>query len=240
MRRSLCRAWFGLFVFIAALAAASAHANEQGALEAAEGLWAYTGLRAGGTGKQMPLTGVILYKKGWFAQQSIFNGEPFEAQGAMSHAGTYKAGPKGIYMVAEQTISIAPGENPALTFRRDTPHDISVSREGDALTLVFGSGTVQTFKRIGPAQGDIYELQNGVLALVDGHFVLASGDEHAAVTGYGKFRRNGTTYDLNVIRWSEATPAKALNRRDVALKATFDGKAFTLDDGRSFRVVAKK
>jgi hypothetical protein len=31
-----------------------------------------------------------------------------------------------------------------------------------------------------------------------------------------------------------------VNRRDVALKAKFDGKTFSLADGRSFQVVAKQ
>jgi hypothetical protein len=235
--------WRRLFAFgwmFAAFAMSTAHADKADAVKAAEGLWAYTSLQAGGTGQSMPLTGVILYKDGLFAQQSIFDGEPFEAQGAMAHAGPFGAGPKGIHMTAEQTISIAPGKDPALKFRRDTQHDITVDRAGDTMTIVFGSGTVQKFKRIGPAKGDIYKLQNGVLALVDDHFVLVAGDDQAVVTGYGKFQRKGTAYDLQVIRWSEATPAKATNRREGSLKATFDGKTFALADGRAFQVVAKK
>jgi hypothetical protein len=224
----------------AALALNDARADNVDAVKAAEGLWAYTSLQAGGAGQAMPLTGVILYKDGLFAQQSIFDGEPFDRQGAMAHAGPFGAGPKGVHMTAEQTISIAPGKDPALKFRRDTQHDISVDRSGDTMTIVFGSGTVQKFKRIGPAQGDIYKLQNGVLALVDGHFVLVAGDEQAVVTGYGKFQRQGSAYDLQVIRWSEATPAQATNRRDATLKATFDGKTFALADGRAFQVVARK
>lgn len=235
--------WRRLFAFgwmFAALAMSTAQADEADAVKAAEGLWTYTSLQAGGTGQSMPLTGVILYKDGLFAQQSIFDGEPFEAQGAMAHAGPFGAGPKGIHMTAEQTISIAPGKDPALKFRRDTQHDITVDRAGDTMTIVFGSGTVQKFKRIGPARGDIYKLQNGVLALVDDHFVLVAGDDRAVVTGYGKFQRKGTAYDLQLIRWSEATPAKATNRREGSLKATFDGKTFALADGRAFQVVAKK
>lgn len=233
-----------LFAFgcaaLAALVMSGANAEKPDAVQAAEGLWAYTSLQAGGTGEMMPLTGVILYKDGLFAQQSIFDGQPFETQGVMAHAGPFGAGPKGVHMDAEQTISIAPGKEPALKFRRNTQHDISVDREGDTMTIVFGSGTVQKFKRIGPAQGDIYKLQNGVLALVDQHFVLVAGDEKGVVTGFGKVRRNGTAYDLDVIRWAEGTPAKGVNRRDVTLKATFDGKTFALADGKSFQVVAKK
>ncbi|MBL8270501.1 hypothetical protein [Steroidobacter sp.] len=238
------RPWRRLFAFgyvaFVALTMSNAHAEKQDAVQAAEGLWAYTSLQAGGSGEQMPLTGIILYKNGLFAQQSIYDGQPFESQGAMAHAGPFGAGPKGIHMTAEQTISIAPGKDPALKFRRDTQHDITVDREGDTMTIVFGSGTVQKFKRIGPAQGDMYKLQNGVLALVDQHFVIVAGDDKAVVTGYGKFQRQGNAYDLNVIRWSEATPGKATNLRDVALKASFDGKTFALADGRSFQVVAKK
>nr|WP_298726336.1 hypothetical protein [uncultured Steroidobacter sp.] len=237
------RRWRRLFAWgwlLTALAMANAQADNADALEAAEGLWAYTSLQAGGTGQVMPLTGVILYKDGLFAQQSIFDGEPFDTQGAMAHAGPFGAGPKGIHMTAEQTISTAPGKDPALKFRRNTQHDISVDRAGETMTIVFGSGTVQKFKRIGPARGDIYKLQNGVLALVDDHFVLVAGDEQAVVTGFGKFQRNGTAYELNVIRWAEATPARAVNRRDASLKATFDGKTFALADGRAFQVVARK
>lgn len=237
------RRWRRLFALgwlLTSLAMTNAQADGAEAVKAAEGLWAYTSLQAGGTGQMMPLTGVILYKDGLFAQQSIFAGEPFDTQGAMAHAGPFGAGPKGIHMTAEQTISTAPGKDPALKFRRDTQHDISVDRAGETMTIVFGSGTVQKFKRIGPARGDIYKLQNGVLALVDDHFVLVAGDEQAVVTGYGKFKRNGTAYDLQVIRWAEATPAQAINRRDANLRATFDGKIFALADGRAFQVTAKK
>lgn len=210
------------------------------ALEDIVGFWDYTSLKAGGSGELMPLTGVILFKDGIFAQQSIFDGEPFEKQGAMAHAGSYGSGRLGVHMVAPQTISIAPGETPPLTFQADTQHDISVQRAGDELTIVFGSGTVQTFKRIGPGSGQIYQFDKGLLALVDGYFLLVDGDAQSVVSGYGKYRNEGTAYDLEVIRWAEANnqSATAKNLRDVVLKATFDGKTFTLADGRTFQVVS--
>lgn len=210
-------------------------------VKAVEGLWAYTGLIPTG-GKNIPVTGVILFKDGWFVQQSVDDGQPFEKQGAMAHAGPYGSGPAGVHMVAQQTIGISPEENPPLSFRRDTQHDISVERSGDAMKIVFGSGTgtVQTFKRIGPANGEIYSLEHGLLAFVDGYFVLVEGDEQGVVTGYGTFKHAATDYDLQIIRWAESAGGKTLNRRDAALKATFDGKAFTLADGRSFRVVPRK
>jgi len=239
MFRSFTRSvTLGLAV-LGAMATTAAHAEESKAVRDAQGLWAYTLLKAGRSGEEMPLTGIILYKDGLFAQQAIFDGEPFETQGAMAHAGTFGPGARGIHMVAEQTISIDPGKQPALEFRQDTQHEIAVTREGDALTLVFGSGTVQKFRQIGPADGDIYKLEQGVLALVDGHFVLVSGDEKGVVTGYGKAIKQGKGYTLEIIRWSEATPSKAINRKDGTIKASFDGKTFTLADGRSFKVVSK-
>lgn len=249
----MIRSWHRLFALALVAVSAvvmtpAAHAAGKDAVKAAEGLWAYTLLEA--RGQKMPLTGVILFKDGLFAQQSIFDGEPFAAQGAMAHAGTFGAGPRGIHMVGEQTISTSPGgmlpdsasakKAPALGFRRDSQHDISVDRSGETMTIVFGSGTIQKFRRIGPAKGDIYKLDNGVLALVDGHFVLVAGDAAAAVTGYGTFTRKGTAYALSVTRWAEATPERAINRKDGTIKATFDGATFTLADGRAFKVVARK
>jgi hypothetical protein len=224
---------------LVAIGATAASTGKGDAVKAAEGLWAYTALIAGGKGENMPLSGVILFKDGMFAQQSIFDGEPFDKQGAMAHAGPFGAGPDGVHMVAEQTISIAPGKDKPLNFRHDTQHDISVERSGDDMTIVFSSGTVQKFKRIGPANGRIHRLDKGVLALVDGHFVLVDGDEGGVVTGYGTYKQSGTAYDLNVTRWAESTPTKAVNKRDFVQKATFDGKQLTLADGRSFHVVSK-
>jgi hypothetical protein len=237
--RNLPIVWTALAA-LAAIDATAAASDKADAVKAAEGLWAYTALIAGGKGENMPLTGVILFKDGMFAQQSIFDGEPFEKQGAMAHAGPYRAGPAGVHMAAEQTISIAPGEEKPLRFRRDTQHDISVERDGDGMTIVFSTGTVQKFKRIGPANGRIHRLDKGVFALVDGHFLLVHGDEQGVVTGYGAYKQSGAAYDFNVTRWSESTPSEATNRRDFALKATFDGKQLRLADGRTFRVIAGK
>lgn len=242
-RASLRRACARLTIICLTVTAigAIAQATEKGdAVKAVEGLWAYTTLQPGGKGEALPLSGVILFKDGVFAQQSIFDGEPFATQGAMAHAGPYSAGPDGVHMVAEQTISIAPDKDAPLRFRRDTQHDISVERSGDSMTIVFNTGTVQKFKRIGPAKGQIHRLDKGVFALVDGHFVLVEGDEQGVVSGYGTYEHNGTAYDLHIERWAESTPTKAINKRDFVQQATFDGKALTLADGRSFRVVAGK
>lgn len=239
MNRAFLRRFANACIALTMLVAIGASAGAEGKSDAVrnvEGLWAYTALIAGSRPKDMPLTGVILYKDGTFVQQSIFDGTPFEMQDAMAHAGPFGAGPMGVHMTAVQTISTAPSQDKKLNFRRSTEHDISVERSGDTMTIVFESGTVQKFKRIGPANGQIHQLEKGVLALVDGHFVLVDGDEQGVVTGFGTYQQSGTKLDLNATRWAEATPTTAINKKDFAQQATFDGKALTLADGRSFQV----
>jgi hypothetical protein len=205
------------------------------AAEAVEGLWRYTTLTPP-DGEELDLTGLFLFKDGLFAQQSIFDAEPFENQVAMAHAGTYEAAPNGVHLVAEQTISISPEKEPALSSRGKTEHDLSVSRSGDEMTLVFGSGTVQEFKRVGDGVGRVYPLEHGLLAFVDGYFFLVSGEEDEVTAGYGTFEQHGDTYDVRIVRWSETDGTEISYRKDEVMKATFDGNVLALPDGRSFRI----
>lgn len=203
------------------------------------GLWKYTGLTSG-DGQEMPLTGIFLFKDGTFVQQAVFDGTPFEEQGSMAHAGPYKSKSDHVHLLAEQTISTAPAEDSPLSFRENTEHQVTVDREGGDLTLVFsmGTGTVQEFQRVGPGEGELYDLADGTLAFVDGHFLLVEGDEQGVVTGYGTYEQDGNDLQLNVIRWAEADASGATNLKDTTLHATFDGEVLTLADGRSFEVVA--
>ena len=206
--------------------------------EQVNGLWYYTDL-VSSDGTAMPLTGVFLFKDGRFMQQSIFNGEPFEAQGAMAHTGPVRMDAASVHLVAEQTIFTAPRELSPLKSNGKTEHDVTVKREGDDLTLVFnmGTGTVQEFHRVGPGEGELYAIENGALAFVDGHFILVEGDEDSTASGYGTYEKNGDALTLKVIRWTDADLSKVANFRDVTWKATFDGKTLTLADGRSFAVI---
>jgi hypothetical protein len=201
-----------------------------------EGLWEYTGLSTS-DGSERPLTGVFLFKNGIFVQQAIFDGEPFEEQAAMAHAGPYAPAGESVHLLAEQTISISSQQEHPLSFRRNTEHDVSVERSGNDLTLVFGSGTVQEFRLIGPGDGEVYALRDGALAFVDRWFVLVYGNESGAVTGYGTFEKGGDALKLGVIRWAEADGSGTSYHRDIAMDATFDGKEFTLEDGRAFPVI---
>jgi hypothetical protein len=225
-----------IFMLLCGSVVASEPASAGSTEELVEGLWVYTGLTTS-NGDDLPLTGIFLFKDSVFVQQAIFDGDPFDRQGAMAHAGPYLPESESVHLVAEQTISIAPDNSPPLSFRKDTQHEVTVTRSGDELTLVFGSGTVQEFERIGSGQGEIYALQNGALAFVDGYFILVHGDEQAVMTGYGTFDKKDDNVQLNVIRWAEATDSHAINHRDVVMEATFDGQSFTLADGRSLRVL---
>lgn len=221
----------------AATAEPAAELTAEATAEAVDGLWEYTRLETS-SGNEMPLTGIFLFKNGIFIQQAVFDGEPYEAQGSMAHAGPYDVVDGSVHLVAEQTISTAPGTDAPLSYRDSTEHEVTVDRQGDALTLVFsaGTGTIQEFERLGPGEGDLYSLEDGALAFVDGYFVLVHGDEQGVVTGYGKYRKDGEDLELDVLRWAEAGPSGATNRRDVTLQATFDGQRLVLADGRVFRV----
>lgn len=234
---------FCFICLMASLFSAFASAGEDAAVKTieqqVEGLWRYTGLTTK-DGTEMPLTGIFLFKDGTFLQQAVFNDENFATAGSMAHAGPYQAEPAtgSVHLIAAQTISIDPAASSPLSFRADTEHDVTVTREDHALTLIFGMGTstVQTFERVGPGKGEQYALEQGSLAFVDGYFILVEGDESSATSAYGTFEKDGENLTLQVIRWAESSSSSATNLRETSLEASFDGKTLSLADGRSFKV----
>jgi hypothetical protein len=202
-----------------------------------EGLWLYTGLTTS-DGTDLPLSGIFLFRDGVFVQYAEYDGEPVKDQGAMAHAGSYSVIGEFVHLFAEQTISTAPLESNPYNSRGITEHDIAVHRASNDLTLVFskGTGTVQKFELVGPGSGAVYKLQNGALALVDGYFILVSGDENGTDTGYGKYKKDQDSLTLNIDRWTTADQSTASNIFDTSIKATFDGRSLSLEDGRSFQV----
>ena len=202
------------------------------------GLWLYTGLTTP-EGKDMPLSGIFLFKDGFFMQYAEFDGEPIKDQRAMAHAGPFSVSGEFIHMFAEQTISTVPLESKPYRVRGLTEHHTTVRRVGKDLTLVFskGTGTVQNLEQVGSGSGTVYKLQNGALALVDGYFILVSGDENSSDAGYGRYEKKQDTITLMINRWSRADQSQATNLYDISIKGTFDGKSLSLEDGRSFRVI---
>ncbi|MEQ9395741.1 hypothetical protein [Haliea sp.] len=228
------RRTLGTACMMLALLATPLLSRAETSMQQVEGLWAYTGLTSSG-GKSMPLTGIFLFKDGSFIQQAVFNGEPYFKQSAMAHSGPYSAIEGGVHLVAEQTLSLSPA-NP-LSSNGVTEHDLAVTRDDDGLTLVFGSGTVQTLRRIGDAaDAKIVALEHGMLALVDEHFLVVSGDDSYAVTGYGRYRQQGDRYFIEVIRWAETDGAETISARDAVISATYDGKTLRLPGGRVLKV----
>ncbi|MFT5133868.1 MAG: hypothetical protein ACI9SC_002341 [Gammaproteobacteria bacterium] len=237
-RQSIKTFFFCIMVFLCSGHLAAGESEKPASLEQqVEGLWLYTGLVTS-AGKDLPLNGIFLFKEGVFVQYSVFKGEPIKDQGAMAHAGSYSVGEEFVHLVAEQTISTAPLESAPLTSQGPTEHDLAVSRSGKELTLTFskGTGTVQTFELAGSGSGEVYKLENGALALVDGYFILVDGNEDGFDAGYGTYEKDKDSLKLKITRWTEADETAAPNLNDTSMKATFDGQTLSLDDGRSFQV----
>ena len=198
----------------------------------------YTGLVTP-DGEELPLEGIFLFKDGIFVQYAQYTGESSREQGAMAHAGPYSEGDGFIHLAAEQTISTAPSESPPLNYRGLTEHEVDVKRTGDELTLSFmRSGTMQKFVLAGPGEGEVYKLENGALALVDGYLILVSGDENGVETGYGRYEAANGAISLNTAYWTSANQSSASNTNNTGMNATFDGRSLTLEDGRRFDVLS--
>ena len=160
---------FSLLFLLYGCGPAGNEAEQPGSLEQqVEGLWFYTGLITA-DGEDLPLDGIFLFRDGVFVQYAQYTGESSRGQGSMAHAGPYSEGDGFIRLAAEQTLNTAPSESPPLTSRGLTEHEVDVKRVGDELTLNFiRSGTAQKFVRAGPGEGEVYKLEKGALALVDG------------------------------------------------------------------------
>lgn len=238
-QRTAVRRDFGLslaLVFLLVLSLAFPIQAEQASPDT-DGLWEYTGLVTGG-GVSMPLTGVFLIKDGFFLQQSIFNDEPFAEAGSMAHSGPFWAGEAGSGLTSEQTLSLDPKADEVLRSLGVMQHKIDVMREGDQMTIVFSSGTKQTFDLLGNADDmRLFKFKDGALALADGYFVLVAGDEQRVVTGYGHYRENGPELSFQVIRWAESDGTEVINQRDIAISAELNAQALILEDGREFPIV---
>jgi hypothetical protein len=238
-RQSVKSFFFCAMVFLGCASLSASESETPNDLEQQiKGLWLYTDLITS-DGKQLPLNGIFLLNDGVFVQYAEFKGEPIKDQGAMAHAGSYSLSDEFVHLVAEQTISTAPLENPPLTSQGQTEHDLAVSRTGQELTLVFskGTGTVQIFELAGSGSGEVYKLKNGALAFVNGYFILVDGNENGVNTGYGTYEKDNNAIKLNIIRWTTADPSSATNLYDISMNATFDGKSLNLEDGRRFQVI---
>jgi hypothetical protein len=99
-----------------------------------------------------------------------------------------------------------------------------------------GTGTIQEFQFIDSGSGDIYWLEDGALALINGHFILVDGNESKANAGYGTYQSSEDSIEFNIIRWTNAAPDSSANVYDTNMKGSFDGKSLTLEDGRTYKI----
>lgn len=237
-RGGTIRSGFRVSCFLAAFFLAPSASLADAALKKVEGLWAYTGLTSSG-GQSMPLTGIFLFGDDRFIQQAVFNGEPYYQQSIMAHSGSYSVSEDGLVLRAEQTLSVAPTDVRPLTSQGVTEHDVDVTRAEDGLTLVFGSGTVQTFRRLSDgADAMIVPLEHGSMALVDDRLILVSGNDSHVVAGYGRYKRTGERFFIDIIRWAETDGTDTLSVRTGAISLHYDGESLRLPGGRELKIAA--
>jgi hypothetical protein len=218
------------------LPAGSAPAQSQGTAEAlgAAGLWTYETLTAA-KGQTTRLSGFFLFKDGVFLQEALNDGEPFDQQLVQAHAGSYTVD-NAIRLVAEVQLAIRPGRTPAVVSSPGRTHEITPTRDGDRLTLTFGSGTVQTFRRVGPGAGKIVLLDRGALALVDGRFVLVAEAGTRRVVGAGRAESRGSGLQLQAERWITGNGETLRYQRNIRVDATLEGGELRLPGEAPLRV----
>jgi hypothetical protein len=202
-------------VFLGPSAAMLSQAASEGSGIA--GVWSYETLTPP-KGPTIRLNGLFVFKDGYFVQEALNEGEPFDQQGVQAHAGTYATGEK-VALVADVQLGVRPTRTAAVTSTPGRTHHISPLRKGDHLTLTFGSGTIQTFRRLGPGDGEVVLLERGALALVDGRFVIVAEDAGRQVVGAGQVERRGSQLSLMADRWMTARDGRAKYQRHVRIDA---------------------
>jgi hypothetical protein len=184
-------------------------------------------------GRRFPLQGssccTILLHDGRFVQQSVNVGEPYDRQLAQAHAGSYRLESGKLRLVAEVGVVIDPASANPIESRDGSVHQVTVARSADRLQLTFGTGTVQTFKWLGPGRGEQVRLDRGALALVDGRFVLVAEGQNRAASGSGSFERQGESLRLHAERWVSIRSGAPLYSRNRVITARLTASTLVVD-----------
>ena len=202
-----------------------------------EGLWSYQTLQ--GKGKEpVGLTGLFVFHQGRFVQQAIHHGDPADQQMGQAHSGSYASVGTQLDLRAEVGLVTRPPRQPPLESRANSSHTLDVARDGDSLVITFGSGTIQTFKRV-PLDGQvsIFKLDRGSLALVDDRFLLVAEKGNRSATGSGYFRRQGEHLHLKAQRWFAVNGDQVEYLFDEEVLAHFDGHSLSLPGDLTLQVV---
>jgi hypothetical protein len=201
-----------------------------------EGLWEYETITRSGA-QPVAIAGLFVFRDGQFVQQSLNAGEPYERQLAQAHAGTYQLGAGTLRMLVDVGLVVDPSGAKPIDWRGGTVHEVTVSQAGDRLTLKFGTGTIQTFKRVGAGRGELIQLDRGAFAIVDGRFILAAEGQDRAISGSGSFERQGEVLRLRAERWLSVRAGQPVYARDRTVEARLTPSTLTVA-GDEWRVRA--
>ena len=200
-----------------------------------EGLWRYRTIARGG-GPEVPIDGLFLFQGDRFVQQSLNAGEPFDQQFAQAHSGSIETSPGKFEMFAEVGVVVDPTSDPPVEYRTASEHHVTTERSGDALKLMFGTATVQKFERVGPGEGEIFSLNRGAFALVDGYFLLVAHTDEEVIAGSGTFERNGDHLRLRAERWFTVEDGEPTYARDRVVEATLGDSTLKIGEGPVLRI----
>jgi hypothetical protein len=221
MKRVLVQMFVGAVAVLLVLPSAAVLSQGAAQDSGVSGLWSYETLTTA-QGPTSRVSGYFLFKDGYFVQEALNDGEPFDQQFVQAHAGTYTFG-ASIQLVTEVQLAVTPTRAPSVSSSPGRAHQIIPTLKGDHLTLTFGSGTVQTLRRVGPGAGEVVLLERGALALVDGRFLLVFENGGRQIAGAGRAERRGSELGLVADRWMIARDGKARYQRHVEIDAVLEG-----------------
>ena len=200
------------------------------------GLWIYESFDRPAHGV-MPLVGLFLFDDGRFVHQAMHGGEPMEEQLTDAHIGRYQFKSQDIVQFDVDTgIVVTPAGESLLAARSNTSHAVGYERSGENLFLSFANGATEKLVKVPTGKVELIDLDRGMLALTDRHFILVTEPEGGWLAGSGRYKRNGHDIRLEAMRWFEVRDGKADYAADETFEATFDGKLLKLADGPGFQV----
>lgn len=200
------------------------------------GLWIYESFDRPAHGVK-PLVGLFLFHEGRFVHQAMHGSEPMDEQLTDAHIGRYrfKSGDT-VQFVVDTGIVVTPAGESLLSARSNTSHDVGYKRSGENLFLSFANGATEKLVKVPTNKVELIELERGMLALTDWHFILVTEPEGGWLAGSGRYQRTGNNIRLEAMRWFEVRDNEADYAADETFEATFDGNVLTLTDGHSFQV----
>ncbi len=200
------------------------------------GLWIYESFDRPVHGVK-PLVGLFLFKEGRFVHQAMHGSEPMEEQLADAHIGRYRLKPEGIVQFDVDTgIVVTPAGESLLSARSDTSHDVGYKRSGEYLFLSFANGAIEKLVKVPNNKANLIDLDRGMLALTDRHFILVTEPEGGWLAGSGLYKMEEHDIQFEAMRWFEVSNGNAHYSADKTFEAMLDGKMLKLTDGPGFQV----